>query len=299
MKKATTRQAAAIQRSSTKKTSGKRKLKNDRSREYLHGFDKKEQERLIHQARFLEPYVYRGIELEDTKRLLEVGCGVGAQSKILLRRFPDLHIDGVDFSEAQLQQAHHYLENEVREKRIQLYQQDALKLKMQDAGQYDAAFLCWFLEHVPDPLLVLKNVRKQLKPGATIYCTEVFNQTLFVEPYSPAYLQYWLEFNDYQWEIKGHPFIGAQLGHLLSEAGFSDVHVETRPLHFDSRNPEKRAAFIEFFNQILLSAADTLVEKKRVSPELLKEMQREVEKSKKAKDAVFYYSFIRATGRVP
>ena len=75
-------------------------------------FEKKEQERLAQQAKFLEPYVYEGIDLEFKKTLLEVGCGVGAQTEILLRRFPDLHIDGVDLSESQLSIAQKVLKKE-------------------------------------------------------------------------------------------------------------------------------------------------------------------------------------------
>ena len=43
--------------------------------------------------------------------------------------------------------------------------------------------------------------------------------------------------------------------HLLKEAGFKKINVEFRPLHFDSRDPKKRAEFIDYFFQILLTIA--------------------------------------------
>lgn len=264
---------------------------------YLHGFSKKEQDRLIHQAEFLEPYVYDGVDLEFSKHLLEVGCGVGAQTKIMCRRFPKLKIDGVDLSKAQLETARDYLSDEIRTKRVRLFEQDAQKLKMANAGKYDSAFLCWFLEHVPDPKKVLTKVREQLAPGAKIYCSEVFNQTLFMEPYSPAYLKYWFEFNDLQDSINGHPFIGGTLGNLLKAAGFHDIQLEVRPFHFDARNPERKAAFTEYFFQILLSAEQTLLEEGRVSKELIKEMKKEVKVVMNTRDSVFFYAFVRATAR--
>ncbi len=266
---------------------------------YLHGFDRVEQERLLFQADFLEPYVYAGIELQSCKNLLEVGCGVGAQTQILLRRFPKIKIDGVDRSDKQLQMAKELLEKEIKSKKVRLFQQDAEKLALPDREKYDAAFLCWFLEHVPRPLEVLKRVKKHLKPGAEIYCTEVFNQTLFMEPYTPAYLSYWFQFNDYQWTIKGHPFIGANLGNLLKAAGFVDIKLEVRPFHFDSRNPRQRAEFIDFFFDILLSAEKTLVAEGRVTKAQIALMKEEVAMVKKTKDSVFFYSFIRATAKAP
>ena len=264
---------------------------------YLHGFDRKEQDRLLAQARFLEPYVYAGVDLDFQKNLLEVGCGVGAQTDILCRRFPDLKVTGVDLSTEQLAVAQKILKPLVAKGRVSLHRQDAQKLKLLKKN-YDAAFLCWFLEHVPQPLTVLKKVKQHLRPGAKIYCSEVFNQTLFLEPYSPAFIKYWFEFNDLQYAMNGHPFVGAKLGHLLKEAGFKDIKTEARVFHFDSREPERRAAFTEYFYNILLSAEKPLVESGRVDQKLLKAMKREVEIVKKAKDAVFFYSFIRATGVV-
>jgi SAM-dependent methyltransferase len=264
--------------------------------QYLHGYTKEEQDRLFYQAYFLEPYVYDGVDLEFKKDLLEVGCGVGAQTQVLLRRFPDINIHGVDISDKQLSVAKLVHKESLREGRVKFSKQDAQNLKLDH--KYDSAFLCWFLEHVPDPLKVLKSTRKFLKKGSKIYCTEVFNQTLFMDPYCPHYLKYWFEFNDYQWAIKGHPFVGAKLGHLLTEAGFTDVKTEVRPFHYDSREPEKRAAFVEEFYKILLSAQDVLLKEKRVTQKDIVEMKKEVARVKKAKDAVFFYAFIRATARV-
>lgn len=269
-----------------------------KKQKYIHGFDPTEQKRLIHQAEFLEPYVYAGVDLEFKERLLEVGCGVGAQSKILLRRFPNLTIDGLDISDAQLEAARNYLKKEIKEKRVTLQQADAQTFLLKKP-KYDAAFLCWFLEHVPDPLKVLKRVRAHLKPGAKIYCSEVFNQTLFMEPYSPMFLKYWFEFNDLQWSMGGHPFVGGMLGHYLKEAGFVDIQTDIRSFHFDSREAERRATFVEYFYQILLSAKEGLLKEGRVTKEMIREIDKEVERVKKAKDSVFFYAWMRATAKVP
>lgn len=270
-----------------------------KKQKYLHGFDRTEQERLLYQADFLEPYIYSGVELANVTHLLEVGCGVGAQTQILLRRFPKIKIDGVDLSSAQLEVAKVFLHEPIQKKRVQLFQQNAEQLNLPKKGKYEAAFLCWFLEHVPKPLEVLKRVKQHLKPGSEIYCTEVFNQTLFIDPYSPAFLNYWFQFNDYQWSIKGHPFVGAQLGNLLKAAGFVDIKLEVKPFLFDSRSPQQRAEFINYFFDILLSAQKILLAEKRVDESQIKKMKKEVEMVKKTKDSVFFYAAMRATARVP
>ena len=72
---------------------------------YVHGFDPEEQLRLKEQAEFLAPMVYKELDFSGCKQLLEVGSGVGAQTRIMLERFPDLQITCVDYSAVQLAQA--------------------------------------------------------------------------------------------------------------------------------------------------------------------------------------------------
>ena len=56
---------------------------NDKSNfPYLHGFSSEEQDRLRRQARFGEHTIYQDVNFSRVKNLLEVGCGVGAQSEI-------------------------------------------------------------------------------------------------------------------------------------------------------------------------------------------------------------------------
>lgn len=81
------------------------------TQEYIHGFSREEQERLIRQAEFLKPYIYEKIQMTNVNHLLEVGCGVGAQTKILLEIFPHLKITGVDLSKDQLAVAEKRLKN--------------------------------------------------------------------------------------------------------------------------------------------------------------------------------------------
>ena len=72
---------------------------------YLHGFTRQEQDRLKRQARFLEHRIHDRLPFWKARQLLEVGCGVGAQTEILLRHFPELHVTGIDASEYNLARA--------------------------------------------------------------------------------------------------------------------------------------------------------------------------------------------------
>ena len=268
-----------------------------RKHEYIHGYEPVEQARLIEQARAMEKWVFEGVEFTPGARVLEVGCGVGAQTKLLLKRFPDITIDALDLSLEQLEAARHHLKRELKQGRVRLMQADASDLSALEARAYDGAFICWFLEHVKAPVQVLQQTRARLKKGAPVFVNEVFNQALFIEPYSPAFLKYWFEFNDHQWESGGHPFVGASLGNLLTEAGFRGVETALRPVHFDSRHPKERARFTEYQKKELLSAAPALLKAGRVDRETVTKLKREFTRVERGEDAVFFAAWMHAVGR--
>ncbi len=264
---------------------------------YLHGFSEVEQERLRKQARFGEFTVYQNINLSGVKNLLEVGCGVGAQSEIILRRFPDLYLTGIDRSTKQLAAAKAFLSQcAISQNRFNLQEMDATAMKF-DANSFDGAFLCWILEHVPEPLRVLSEVRRVLRPGSPIYITEVLNASFFLDPYSPNVWKYWMAFNEYQLEQKGDPFVGAKLGNFLMKLGYRDINTEVKTWYLDNRSPQARKDCIDYWKELLLSASEQLILAGLVSEEIVDGMKQEMDKVANDPEAVFYYSFVQGSAR--
>ncbi len=261
---------------------------------YLHGFSPTEQARLRRQARIGETAIFRDIDYTGASRLLEVGSGVGAQTEILLRRFPQLHVTCVDLNQAQLDAARAHLGAMAwLDGRYELHRADASDLPF-DARAFDAAFLCWVLEHVPSPARVLAEVRRVLAPGAPVYITEVMNASFLLDPYSPSVWRYWMAFNDFQIDSGGDPFVGAKLGNLLLAGGFRDVTTQVKTFHFDNRDPARRKTMIAFWEELLLSAADQLLAAGKVDQATVDGMHREMRQVQNDPDAVFFYSFVQA-----
>lgn len=266
--------------------------------QYLHGFSEKEQKRLRYQAQFMEQIVYKDIDLSRVKNLLEVGCGVGAQSEILLRRFPNIHLTGIDLNDHQLKAANAYLDGiDYLQGRYHIQKMNAENLSF-NANSLDGAFLCWVLEHMPNPQHVLAEVRRVLSPGSRIYISEVMNSSFFLDPYSPNLWIYWMAFNDYQLEKAGDPFIGAKLGNLLLSSGYQNIHTKVKTLFFDNRLPQERKETIEYWTELLISAKDVLTKENRVTEELAKNAEEELRRVARDPNAVFYYSFIQAQATV-
>lgn len=265
---------------------------------YLHGFSETEQARLRAQAEFAEYTIFQNINFSSAKKVLEVGCGVGAQTEIILRRFPKVHVTGIDLNDKQLESAEKFISGiPSASNRYEFNRMSADNLSF-EAQSFDAAYLCWILEHVPNPAQVLSEVRRVLRPGSEIVVTEVMNSSFFLDPYSPNLWKYWMAFNDYQYDHAGDPFIGAKLGNLLTQVGYHQVRTEVKTWHFDNRQPALRKQAIHFWTDLLLSAADKLVEEKYVDEEVVIKTKEELGRVANDPNAVFLYSFMQAKAQV-
>jgi ubiquinone/menaquinone biosynthesis C-methylase UbiE len=264
---------------------------------YLHGYSEAERDRLHRQARFLEPAVHDRLPFRRRRRLIEVGSGVGAQTEILLRHFPELHVTGVEINDQQLAEARRFLATVPwATGRYQIVKGDASQLDFEPES-FDCAFLCWVLEHVSHPARVLGEVRRVLSAGAPIVCNEVLNATFFLDPYSPNTMRYWMAFNDHQLSLGGDPFVGAKLGNLLQSVGFRDVQTDVRSFHLDNRVPGERAEFLRFWTELLLSGAPSLIAAEKISQDVVDGMTEELMRVSRDPNSVFFYAFIQARAR--
>lgn len=265
---------------------------------YLHGFNKEEQARLYRQAEFMEATVYHDIDFTETREVIEIGCGVGAQSAILLRRFPKMKLTCIDMNDTQLEACRGYLATLPYAKgRYEILKGDAGSLAF-EGGRFDGAFLCWTLEHVSDPKQVLSEVRRVMSRGGRLYGTEVMNHSFFLDPYSPNVWKYWMAFNDYQLDSGGDPFIGAKLGNLLSSLGYRNIQTKIINTIFDNRQPEKRRRAIEERKDLLLSAAERLIQAGATDSGTVQEATRELELVQRNPNAVILDAFMQVSAEV-
>ncbi len=223
--------------------------------EYIHTFTSEEQDRLIQQANLLEPHLHQNVDLSGCSRLLEIGCGVGAQLRILRRSYPDLHLTGVDISEAQIQRARQLLAKELSAGRLELHTSRGDELLFAD-GSFDAVYICFLLEHVPDPTAVIREAKRVLAEGGVLYCTEVFNDALYVAPHSPAIMRFWRAFNECQRQIGGDPNIGIRLCNVMIQAGLKVDWMKDASYMLDQRmtDPNERARYFDHWHANFVSA---------------------------------------------
>jgi ubiquinone/menaquinone biosynthesis C-methylase UbiE len=97
-------------------------------------------------------------------KVLEIGCGSGAFSQLLLKKFPSIQLTAIDFSEVAIETA------KKSGAGIQFAVGDAEQLNFPDQS-FDFIFSCETLEHLVHPVKMTKEIYRLLKPGKKFILT--------------------------------------------------------------------------------------------------------------------------------
>lgn len=129
--------------------------------DYVHGYSEREAARLVDQANTLAQILHYDTGYPAGSRVLEAGCGVGAQTVILAKNSPGAHITSIDISKDSINQAKAMVYEEGIFN-VEFQVADILNLPFEDE-RFDHVFICFVLEHLKDPLEALLSLKRILK----------------------------------------------------------------------------------------------------------------------------------------
>lgn len=98
--------------------------------------------------------------------VLEIGCGTGRHTRKLLTQ--NNHVTGIDISGGMLEVA----KGKLPQENLQLLHGDFLTYDL-PREQFDAAICSLVIEHISDLHLFFEKVRSCLKPGGSLYLSEI------------------------------------------------------------------------------------------------------------------------------
>src|SRR5512139_28674 len=128
---------------------------------YVHGYDLRENIRLQDQASTLVELLHSDTSYPAGSRVLEAGCGVGAQTVTLARNSPGARFTCIDVSPGSLDAARARVRAASLEN-VTFRQADIFDLPYPEAS-FDHVFVCFVLEHLRQPREALELLRSRLR----------------------------------------------------------------------------------------------------------------------------------------
>jgi SAM-dependent methyltransferase len=226
--------------------------------------------------------------------VLEAGCGIGAQTLLLARNSPHAHFFSVDISSESLTRAEERISEE-GVTNVTFRNADMSNLPFQ-AGTFDHVFVCFTLEHLPDPLLALRNLLNVLRPGGTITAIEGDHGTAVFYPETPATHHVIDCLVTLQRQAGGNALIGRELEHLLVDAGFVDVTVSLRQTYASASIPHSSEAVKSIFIAMIEGVREQAIAGGLTSTKDWDQGIRDLYRTTE-NDGMFCYTFFKGVGR--
>ena len=208
---------------------------------YVHGYSAGEETRLHDQATTLTGLLHADTRYPAGSRVLEAGCGVGAQTVILAGHSPGASFTSIDISAASLAQARDRTRRAGRAN-VTFQQADLYRLPYADGG-FDHVFVCFVLEHLRDPAAALTELMRVLGPGGSLVVIEGDHGSAYFHPDSDHARRAIQCLVNLQRQAGGDALIGRRLYPLLVRAGGRDVGVSPRMVYVDASRPALAEGF--------------------------------------------------------
>ena len=259
---------------------------------YVHGYHQRENIRLQDQASTLVELLHSDTFYSAGCRVLEAGCGVGAQTITLARNSPHAHFTSIDISKSSVAEAKKKIE-EAGFINVSFQQGDIFNLPFAPES-FDHIFVCFVLEHLTQPRDALNSLKNLLKVGGTITVIEGDHGSTYFYPDNDAAhkaIQCQVEL---QKRTGGNANIGRALYPLLNAAGFSSPHVSPRMVYVDSSRPQFVEGFTKnTFTAMIEGIRESSIEAGLIDAETFDEGIRGLYRTTET-DGVFCYTFFKA-----
>lgn len=178
--------------------------------------------------------------LRPEMRILDAGCGPGSITCGLGRWVPDGEVVGVDSSATVLEHARSRAAADDLPN-VTFEQADVYGLS-HGAGSFDVVFAHQLLQHLGNPVLVLQEFRRVLRPGGVVAVRDADYGTMTFFPHDPDIDRFFEIYALVARANGGEPDAGRRLLAWVQRAGFTNPTYTTSSWSYSTPEERKRWA---------------------------------------------------------
>ena len=260
---------------------------------YIHGINEGEQIRLSILNELLNKKCLEKISLHTGSKVLDVGSGLGLMTQALSSLAgAEGYCLGIERSPEQLAKA-----KQLEHKNLcfRLGNAQDLPLLENEIGTFDLVYARFILEHLPDPIKAIKEMKRALRPGGKLILADDDHQAMILYPEPDGFQQLWTAYVDSFIEIGNDPFIGRKLPRLLHEAGFGEVQNDMA-FFGDTAGSESFTHYVKNLSEVIATAKSVMLEANLISLAEFEKASDQLLKWSELKYATAYYPLCIATG---
>jgi SAM-dependent methyltransferase len=273
----------------------------ERPSHYVHGTTPEEQRRLSKLNDLLNRTSLAELHLSGGERILDVGSGLGQMARGMARAAgPQGSVLGIERSPEQIEEATRQAAEDASAGRVEFRAGDALDppLSTDEWGRFDLAHARFILEHVPDPLRVVRAMVRAVRPGGRIVLEDDDHEVFRQWPEIPGFAAVWSAYMRTYEKNGNDPIVGRRLVQLLHQAGAKPRRNKWISFGACSGDPEF-PDYVENVAVILEVARDAIVDVATVSRNQVDDVIAIVRSWKVREDAALWFARSWAEGIKP
>lgn len=264
---------------------------------YVHGYSQREAQRLLDQAYSVRDLLHRDSRFPAGSRVLEPGCGIGAQTVTLASNSPGAFFVSCDVAIDSLEMAAERTVG-LGLNNVRFLCTDLFELPFAPTT-FDGMFICHVLEHLQDPVGALRLLFRVVRPGGSVTVIEGDHGSCYFHPTSDEAVQAWRCLIRVQADLGGDSLIGRRLYSVMTEAGGVDPVVSPRMVYADRSRPEVMDAFVaKTIIPMVEGVEEEALDRGYITPSAWEKGLDDLRAIVSSDEGVFCYTFFKAVATV-